>query len=162
MTPVHDICVPPLPWASLTSNCAEFGDGYCLCLYQALYSFTSSPLTRKRTLRPRLYPLSTSWWPRCHLKNSRLVTSSDRQALWSLIRSRLTKLQWFPECSVAYKRKGSSSELTHGNKEIPQWLRVCGEPCIGSCCYLKTYRKMHKERTETNTDHMTLLWISRV
>ena len=26
MTPVHDICVPPLPWASLTSNCAEFGD----------------------------------------------------------------------------------------------------------------------------------------
>ena len=37
---------------------------------------------------------------------------NGRQALWSRIRSFVINLQWFPECSVAYRRNGSSSELS--------------------------------------------------
>lgn len=69
-------------------------------------------LTWNRTLLPAtICPCTTSWWPLCHLKKSRLVASSGKQALWSLIRSLLTKRQWLPECKVAYSKKGSSSEL---------------------------------------------------
>lgn len=59
-------------------------------------------LTRNRTLlAAEADPSTTIWWPLCHLKKSCLVAPSARQALWSLIRSLLTKRQWFPECSVA-------------------------------------------------------------
>lgn len=70
-------------------------------------------LTWNRTLLPTAtYPSTTSWWPLCHLKKSRLVAPPGRHALWSLMRSLLTNRQCLPECKVAYSRKGSSSELT--------------------------------------------------
>lgn len=55
--------------------------------------------------------IMASWCPCCHLKNRRWVLASGRQALWSRIRSFVINLQWLPECSVAYRRNGSSSEL---------------------------------------------------
>lgn len=105
-------------------------------------SFSSSrlllaPLTKNRTLRPAAtFPSTTSWWPRCHLKKSRLTAPSGRHALWSLIRSRLTNRQWWPECRVAYSRKGSSSELMGATTTTTMMTRRVSEKRLGQ----KTFR----------------------